>query len=105
AITTRARIRRVPGAEPLDPLVVARYVVLAKASSLVGAIFTGVYTALALWLWVAAERLIAARGDLPGSLLGLAASVALLAASVWLEYSCRIPPSEDDRDDEGLPQE
>ena len=38
---TRARIERKPGRPPVEPLAVARYVVLAKASSLAGAIFAG----------------------------------------------------------------
>ena len=42
-----ARIERKPGREPVDPLAVARFVVLAKASSLAGAIFAGFYAGAA----------------------------------------------------------
>src|SRR5438093_12556780 len=37
ATNTRARIDRLRGTEPVDPLLVARYVVLANASALLGA--------------------------------------------------------------------
>ena len=50
ARTTKARIDRKPGAPPLDPLAVARYVVLAKASSPAGAIFSGLYGGTLVWL-------------------------------------------------------
>src|SRR5256885_14232935 len=52
ARTTKARIDRKPGAAPVDPLAVARYVVLAKASSPAGAIFTGLYGGILGWLLV-----------------------------------------------------
>ena len=63
AVNTRARIERRPGREPVDPLLVARFVVLAKASSLAGAIFAGFYAGLTGWLFV--ERTNAAVGDRP----------------------------------------
>ena len=47
---TRARIERKPGRPPVEPLAVARYVVLAKASSLAGAIFAGFTIAVTIWL-------------------------------------------------------
>ncbi|WP_018352312.1 DUF3180 domain-containing protein [Longispora albida] len=99
AWTTRARIARKPGAAPLEPLTVARFAVLAKASSLAGAICTGGYGAIALWLWATSDRLTAANQDLPGALLGFGASAALLAAALWLEHSCRIPPETRDVDE------
>ncbi|WP_412540782.1 DUF3180 domain-containing protein [Longispora sp. K20-0274] len=96
AWNTRARLARRPGTEPVEPLTVARLVVLAKASSVVGALFAGVYAALALWLWM--SRLDAADRDLPGAVLALFASVVLLVAALWLEHSCRIPPGPEDID-------
>ncbi|ASW57019.1 DUF3180 domain-containing protein [Plantactinospora sp. KBS50] len=100
AITTRARIERRPGREPVEPLTVARYAVLAKASSLVGAIFAGFWAGLTGWL--AVERTRAASDDLPAAVAGLVASLALIAAALWLERSCRVPERDDDeQDDEG----
>ncbi|MFV2099513.1 DUF3180 domain-containing protein [Micromonospora sp. LOL_024] len=97
AINTRGRIERRPGREPVNPLVVARFVVLAKASALVGAIFVGAYAGLAGWLFVQATR--AAADDRPAALAGLLAAAALVAAALWLERSCRVPDRPDDEDE------
>ncbi len=96
ALTTKARIDRRPGAPPLDPLAVARYVVLAKASSPAAAIFTGLYSGLLVWL-LARSDLTHARADVPPTATGLVASLALVGAALWLERSCRVPkpPDED----------
>jgi hypothetical protein len=99
AINTRQRIERRPGREPVDPLAVARYVVLAKASSLAGAIFAGFYAGLAGWLLL--ERTRAASNDIPAATAGLVASLALVGAALWLERSCRVPkrPEDDNESD------
>ncbi|MGN9910722.1 DUF3180 domain-containing protein [Phytohabitans sp. LJ34] len=94
AINTRQRIERRPGREPVDPLAVARYVVLAKASSLAGAIFAGFYAGLVGWLFL--ERTRAADNDIPAATAGLVASLALVGAALWLERSCRVPKRPDD---------
>jgi hypothetical protein len=93
AVNTRARIERRPGREPVDPLAVARFVVLAKASSLAGAIFAGFYAGLLGWLLL--ERTRAANNDIPAASAGLVASLALVGAALWLERSCRVPKRPD----------
>ncbi|MFG3708408.1 DUF3180 domain-containing protein [Micromonospora sp. NPDC047670] len=98
AVNTRGRIERRPGREPVNPLLVARFVVLAKASSLAGAIFAGFYAGLTGWLFV--ERTDAAMDDRPIAGAGLLAGLALVAAALWLERSCRVPEQEDDEDRE-----
>ncbi|QLQ40219.1 DUF3180 domain-containing protein [Micromonospora robiginosa] len=98
AVNTRSRIERRPGREPVNPLLVARFVVLAKASALAGAIFTGFYAGLTGWLFV--ERTNAAVSDRPAAVAGLVASLALVTAALWLERSCRVPEQEDDEDRE-----
>jgi hypothetical protein len=98
AVNTRGRIERRPGREPVNPLLVARFVVLAKASALAGAIFAGFYAGLTAWLFV--ERTNAAAGDRPAAGAGLLASLALVAAALWLERACRVPEQEDDEDRE-----
>ena len=96
ARNTKARIDRRPNTAPVDVLVVARYVVLAKASSPAGAIFAGLYAGILVWLLGA--RITAATNDLPPTATGLVASLALVAAALWLERSCRVPkPPEDDK--------
>ncbi|XTZ13811.1 DUF3180 domain-containing protein [Micromonospora echinospora] len=94
AVNTRGRIERRPGRDPVNPLLVARFVVLAKASALAGAIFAGFYAGLAGWLFVESTR--AATEDRPAALGGLVASLALVAAALWLERSCRVPKRPDD---------
>lgn len=102
AYTTGARIERRPGREPVDPLAVARFVVLAKASSLTGALFAGFYGGVLGWLLVEEARLGAVearRSDLPVALAGVIGALALTAAALWLERACRVPPSSDDEED------
>ena len=94
ALNSRARIDRRPGRDPVDPLAVARFVVLAKASALVGAIFSGFYAGVTGWLLI--ERTRAASDDLPAAIAGLVASLALVAAALWLERACRVPEGPDD---------
>ncbi|MDG4768454.1 DUF3180 domain-containing protein [Solwaraspora sp. WMMD406] len=96
AINTKARIDRQPGHDPVQPLLVARFVVLAKASALAGAIFAGFYAGLVLWLFIQQTR--AATNDLPAASSGLVASIALVAAALWLERSCRVPERPEDAD-------
>jgi hypothetical protein len=92
AVNTKARIDRRPGTEPVDPLLVARYVVLAKASALAAAIFAGVYAGLVAWLATEGGRLANAQDDLPPAVIGLVGGGALIAAALLLERACRVPP-------------
>ncbi len=108
AINTKARIERRPGHEPVEPLAVARYVVLAKASSLAASIFAGFYAGVLLWLLIErsrAEPLSAISEDIPKAIAGLVASLALVAAALWLERSCRVPKRPDDEPDGDAPRE
>ncbi len=98
AQNTSARIQRKPGALPPDPLAVARYVALAKASSLVGALSAGFFAGLLTWLVMKPTE--AAQNDLPAAGAGLAAALALVGAALWLERSCRIPKQPDSTDED-----
>ena len=103
AQNTRARIQRKPGAPRVDPLAVARFAALAKASSLAGALFAGFSAGLLSWL--ALEPTKAARDDVPAAIGGVVAGLALVGAALWLEHSCRVPeqPDQKDGDDSGRP--
>ncbi|HEV2087002.1 MAG TPA: DUF3180 domain-containing protein [Cryptosporangiaceae bacterium] len=90
ALSTKARIDRRPDTEPVEPLVVARYAALAKASSLGGAIFGGLYGGVAFYL-LTAQHLTAANDDLPEAIGGVVAAAVLVAAALWLEHACRVP--------------
>jgi uncharacterized protein DUF3180 len=100
AVPTKARIDRKPGMEPVNGLVVVRYVVLAKASSLVGAILAGFFGALMIWLLAERGRLAAAGNDLPAAIGGFVGALVLLVGALLLERACRVPTRPDDTEDE-----
>jgi hypothetical protein len=92
------RDRRRPGALPVQPLVAARMLALAKASAVVGAVMVGVWAGLLIYAAPRLDVLAATRGDTATGIVGVVASVALTAAALWLEYSCRAPaPPDSDR--------
>ena len=84
-------------------MLVARLAVLAKASSLAGAIFAGAYGGVAAWALSERGRLTAAAQNLAPAVAGLVGALALVAAALLLERACRVPtpPDEDDRDELG----
>jgi hypothetical protein len=92
-----------PGTKPLPPIFVARMVVLAKASSQVGALLAGVSVGFIGYL---SGMLGAAtpRSDLITASLSFGSCLILIAAALFLEYCCRVPRDPDgDRDDEPAP--
>ncbi len=97
AVNTRARIERRPGQPKVEPLAVARYAVLAKASALAGAIFAGFSAGLLAFLLL--EPTEAASADVPAAATSLVTSLALVGAALWLERSCLVPdrPEDDER--------
>jgi hypothetical protein len=101
ARTTKARIDRRPGAAPVQALAVARYVVLAKASSLAGSIFAGFYVGLLIWLLAQRGRLTQAGADIAPTAAGVVGALALIVAALLLERACRVPkrPEEDEKPD------
>jgi hypothetical protein len=101
AQNTAARVQRRPGAPPVNALAVARYAVLAKASSLAGALSAGFSAGLLAWL--ALEPTKAARDDVPAALAGVIVALALVGAALWLERACRVP-DQPDRTDEDDPK-
>jgi hypothetical protein len=105
ALTTRARLRALRerrfDARPLNPLATARYVVLARASSPVGALLAGGYAGYTIFL--AGDLNEPGRSDLASPALAAAvASVAVVIAALFLEHVCRVPGDGPD-DQPGLP--
>ncbi|MFC0546732.1 DUF3180 domain-containing protein [Kutzneria chonburiensis] len=94
----RNRIAGKPGVRPVEPLTAARAVALAKASSLVGALMSGVWIAVVLTVLPLAAVSSAAADDRTTGLVGLVGSAALVAAALWLEHCCKTPdpPQQDD---------
>ncbi len=94
ALSTRARLQalreRRPDARPLNLLAAARYSVLARASSPVGAAAAGGYGGYALFL--AGELGEPGRSDLAGTAGAAAlAAAAVVLAALFLEQVCRLP--------------
>jgi hypothetical protein len=106
AALREARAARAPGARrperpiaqvrPIEPLLVARLVVLAQASAYVGAVFGGIWAGVLAYVGPSIGRLQAARNDALATALGVLCSAALVAAALWLESVCKVPPGEDD---------
>lgn len=88
------------GAKPVAPLAVARLVALAKASSAAAAVLGGLVAGYLAYVLRELDKSVPAR-DAKVAGVTLAATLALLAAALYLEYSCRAPkPPDDDSDDE-----
>lgn len=94
--TLRARIQQRPGARPVQALTAAKAVVLAKASSLAGAITGGAWLGVLGYVLPLRSELGSAASDTVTASLGAVCSAALVAAALWLEHCCRTPD-----DDEG----
>ncbi len=83
----------------LDPLAVARTVVIAKASAWVGALMLGWW--LAVLAYLAPQRDIrVAQADIPGAVIAAACAFALLVAALWLQHCCRSPSDGPEDPDE-----
>lgn len=90
----RARIQRRPGTEPVEPLVAARAVLVAKASSLAGAIVAGAWAGFLVYVLPRSGEIVAAADDSVGAWVGLACALGLVAGALWLEHCCRTPDDE-----------
>lgn len=80
---------------PVEPMLVARLAVLAQASAYVGAVFVGIWIGVLAHVAPAVRRLQAAGSDTVAASIGIVCAAALVAAALWLESVCRVPPEED----------
>ncbi len=90
---------RAPGPaqiRPVEPMMVARLAVLAQASAWVGAGFAGIWAGVLVHVGAALGRLQAAGGDAGTAVIGVGCATALVAAALWLESVCRLPPEDRD---------
>lgn len=93
--TLRARIQQRPGARPVQALTAAKAVVLAKASSLAGAITGGAWLGVLGYVVPLRSELASAASDTVTAALGAVCAAALMAAALWLEHCCRTPDDEE----------
>jgi len=93
---TRARLARAPGTKPMEPIVAARSAALAMAASRTGAIVAGLYVGVAIAL-APSWDIGYARQRVLVSLVAVLGAGLVVAAALWLERVCRVPPdsSED----------
>ena len=94
--TLRTRIRQRPRTRPVQALTAVKALVLAKASSLAGAITGGAWLGVLGYVLPLRSELQSAASDTVTASLGAVCAGALVAAGLWLEYCCRTP---DDRED------
>ncbi|KQQ21192.1 DUF3180 domain-containing protein [Rathayibacter caricis DSM 15933] len=79
----------------IDPFRAMRVVVLAKASSLVGALLLGASGGILVYLL---SRAVPSLGSVWQDVATIAGSIVLLVAGLVAEHLCTIPPSDDDDD-------
>jgi hypothetical protein len=90
AITGRnVRARLAGHGTPIPPIAVARIAVLAKASSLAGALIGGLATGFLIYVSASLDKS-AYRSDAVVSGATLAAALLLIAAALYLENGCRV---------------
>ena len=90
------KVRGVVRGRQLHPLQVARAAVLAKASSMAGALLFGLYAGFFSWLLPRSDRVAAANDDALVAGISGGACLLLVVAALLLERSCRTPkPPED----------
>ncbi len=79
----------------LEPTWVANYLIIAKASAWTGAIFTGVYVGIGVYVIPRYTTLVAAADDTPGVVAAVVGGIALISTALWLERNCTAPPPPD----------
>jgi drug/metabolite transporter (DMT)-like permease len=95
---------RTPGAPRVDPFRAVRIAILAKASSLVGAVFLGL--AGGLLLYVSTRPVSPALGSMSTTIATIAAGAALVIAALVAEHFCSLPKDPDEREpDDAGPSE
>jgi hypothetical protein len=95
---TRARLEKRPGTKPMPPLLALRTAALALSVSRAGSFIGGFYVGVAVALSPSWD-ISYVRGLIVAALVTAVGSALLVAAGLWLERICRIPPSDDDETD------
>lgn len=85
--------RRIFTGRLTEAILVSRCVVLAKASSMLGALMLGGWVGTLAYLVPHAS--VVADAEVPSAAVGAVCAAALIAAGLWLEHSCRTPEQQD----------
>lgn len=86
---------------PVEPMMVARLAVLAQASAYVGAVVVGAWGGVLLHVAPSIGQLQSAPADTVAAALGVLCAALLVAAALWLESVCRVPPGDEDHPPDG----
>lgn len=76
----------------LNPMTIARFALVGKASAWTGAIVGGGYAGMATFVLPKASTLVAAGNDTAGVIACVLGGLALAVAGVVLERNCEVPP-------------
>lgn len=98
ALPVRRVSRGVPNAR-IDPFYATRVVMLAKASSLSGALLTG--AALGIAVYLLSRSVVPGVGSIVLAFASAAGAAVLLVAGLVAEHMCTIPPDDERRQDSG----
>ena len=82
------------GGDRLHPIAVARSVVIAQASAWVGALVLGWWIGVLAYLLPRRGELRVAADDTAGAVVAAVCALALVAAALWLQHSCKSPPQD-----------
>jgi hypothetical protein len=85
-------VRKVEGAR-VDPFYATRVVLLAKASSLAGALATGL--AVAILVFLLTRSVLPAGGSLAMAVVTVVGAIVLLVGGLVAEWMCTLPPEDD----------
>ncbi|MGH3957309.1 DUF3180 domain-containing protein [Mycobacteroides salmoniphilum] len=80
------------GTGRLPALLVARSVVVAKASAWLGTLMTGWWLAMLVYILPRRTQLAAAVADTLGVMIATGCALALVVAGLWLQHCCKSPP-------------
>lgn len=85
-------VRKVPGAH-VDPFYATRIVLLAKASSMAGALVSGL--AVAILAFLLSRSVLPAVGSISMAVVTTVGAIVLLAGGLIAEKMCTLPPDDD----------
>ncbi|MDV3128809.1 DUF3180 domain-containing protein [Mycobacterium sp. 21AC1] len=87
------------GGGRLDPLAVARSVLIAKASAWVGALVAGWWIGVLVYVLPRRGTQRVALEDTAGVVVAVISAVALAIAALWLQHCCKSPPEPPENTD------